>query len=177
MLENKSEARKESAKPKSKKYFIVVNPAKDPEIEEKLSASRPISRYIKQLIRKDLQVPSPEKKFTRVEPVSGSRETDREIFHENFVQLSELAKVSIRGFANAVQVSPHTVFLWKAGKTYPQIEKMLAICRFFGISRSEMHEKDFFKKGLDDHLLRSFNALSFEGKQKLMEYAETLKEL
>ena len=172
-----SETRKGNEKPKSVKFHIVVNPLKDPEIIEKLSSARPVSKYIKQLIRKDLQVPEQKKKVTRVAPVTGNRETDREIFHENFVKLSEMAKVSIRGFANALHVGSQTVFLWRAGKTYPQIEKMLEICKFFGVSRSEMHQKDFYKQGLEDHLLRSFNALSFEGKRKLMESAETLKVL
>ena len=176
MPEKQSESRKGSEKPKSVKYHIVVNPVKDPEIFEKLSSARPVSKYIKHLIRKDLQVPTREK-IVRATPVSGSRELDREIFHENFVRLSELAKVSIKDFADAVQVSPHTVALWRMGRVYPRLEKMLEICRFFGVSRTEMHEKGFFMKGLDDHLLRSFNALSCEGKRQLMECAETLKVL
>lgn len=168
-----SDDRKES----SKRFLIVVNPAKDPEIVKKLSSVHSVSRYLRQLVRNDLEGrPVVEPDVPEAPPLRDRKE-ERDVFRENFTQMLESAKVSNKELAASIHVAAKTISLWKAGESFPKAEQLIRICRFFGISRFELLEKGFFLQGMDDLLLRRFHALSVEGKRHLMAAADALMEM
>ena len=160
-----------------KHFHFGVNPAKDPEIFEKLSSVSSMSKYLRQLIRNDLEGrPDGEPAAPKVLPAR-DRKVEREVFRENFTQMLESAKVSNKEIAASIHVTSQTVSSWKAGESFPHAEQLMRICRFFGVSRSELLEKGFYLKDMEDLLLRRFNALSPEGKRQLMAAADALMEM
>ena len=173
-----SEAWRESEKPEKKLFVFFVDPAKDPDIFEKLSSVRPVAKYLRQVIRQDLEIyPAAGNDAPPEAPPAVDGKSKREVFWENFPLLFESSGVSVKEFADSVHVTPLTVSMWKAGKTFPRSGQIMEICRFFHISRSELLEEGFPRKSLEAHLLRSFHSLSSEGKRQLMEAAETLESL
>ncbi len=168
-----SDDRKES----SKRFHIIVNPAKDPEIVKKLSSVHPVSRYLRQLIRNDLEGRPVSEPAAPETPPARDRKAEREVFRENFTQMLESSKVSNKELAASIHVTSPTVSSWKAGESFPHAEQLVRICRFFGISRSELLKKGFYLEGMDDLLLRRFHALSVEGKRQLMAAADALMEM
>lgn len=177
MPAKKSETHKEGAKPKSIRYFIVANPAKEPDIIEKLSSVSPMSKYVKELIRRDIGTDSDKDTAVLEMLSSDNRKTKRKIFQENFCQLMKEAKISNRALAHWIYTSPTTVSLWRTGKVYPMVEQRIKICEFFGISHSELHEEGFLQRRLNEDLLEAFNELSFEGKCQLIKQAKKLKDV
>ena len=179
MPAKKSETRKEREKIKRISYRFIVIPDKDPDIVEKLSSVRPKANYIKQLIRKDIGSGFEEEPVVPQIPKRSPDEqkAEREIFRENFDHLLESTKTTMKDLAENIHAHRITVSSWRAGETYPRAKQMQKICEFFGISRSEIHEKDFSLKYMEDQMQKRFNALSFEGKRQLMEVADMLKEI
>ena len=177
MPAKKSETHKEGAKPKSIRYFIVANPTKEPDIIEKLSSVSPMSKYVKELIRRDIGTNTGEVTDVLEVLSTGDGKTDRRVFQENFCQLMKEAKISNRTLAECLSTYSSTVNLWRTGKVYPMVEQRMKICKFFGISHSELHEEGFLQRRLNEDLLEAFNELSFEGKCQLIKQAKKLKDV
>lgn len=159
------------------RYHFVVNPKKNPEIIEKLSSVRPVSRYVKTLIKKDIEAGPGEEPSVQETHLPGALEEEREIFRKNFARLLDTTKTTAEEFSERIHVNYMTVCSWRAGRSYPRAEYMQKICEFFHISRSEIHEEGFSSKYMEDQLHKHFSALSVEGKLQLLMAAEALKDM
>ena len=103
--------------------------------------------------------------------------TDREIFQKNFTNLLNETKTKQRDLANYAEVSYQAVSAWVKGRGYPRPEAMEKLCRFFGISQSELTESNEKQKTPEDQLILAFRTLPVEGKEKLLQRADELLKL
>ena len=101
--------------------------------------------------------------------------TDREVFQTNLYNLMKKSNVKQADIARYAEVSYKTVSAWVCGRGYPRVEAMEKLCRFFGVKQSALTEKP--DETDEDRLLIAFRLLSNEGKTKLLERAEELKQL
>ena len=70
----------------------------------------------------------------------------REIFSINLKLYLRLNNNNYSQLANAVGVGKTSVFNWVRGVSLPRMDKIDSICKFLGISRSELLEKDMSKE-------------------------------
>jgi len=103
--------------------------------------------------------------------------TDREIFKNNLNELMRTTKVKQIDIAKYAEVSYQTVSSWVTGRGYPRADAMEKLCRFFGIRQSALTEEQNPSATQEDTLVILFRSLSDEGKSRLLERAEELKQL
>ena len=102
--------------------------------------------------------------------------TDREIFKNNLTNLMQITKVKQIDIAKYAQVSYQTVSAWVNGRGYPRADAMQKLCQFFGVKQSALTE-DKSVQPLEEIMLARFRAMSYKGKEKMLERAEELVKL
>lgn len=103
--------------------------------------------------------------------------TDREIFRINLKNLMDSTKAKQIDIAKYAEVSYQTVSAWVCGRGYPRAEQMEKLCRFFGIRKSALTEKQNDEPTQEEQLVELFRGLSDNGKGKLLERAVELRKL
>lgn len=63
-------------------------------------------------------------------------------FSENFIYLRKRAKLTQEEIAEEFDISRQAVSKWETGESYPEMDKLLAICDFFKVSLNELLQND-----------------------------------
>lgn len=59
-------------------------------------------------------------------------------FCDNLQYLRKLGKITQEELAEKLGVSRQSVSKWETGEAYPETEKIIALCRMFGVSMDEL---------------------------------------
>ena len=65
---------------------------------------------------------------------------NKKIFAENLQRYMDTKGIDRNGLSDAINVPYTTVTDWLKGKTYPRIDKIELMARYFGISKSDLIE-------------------------------------
>ena len=101
------------------------------------------------------------------------------VFAENLKQYLKINNMSQADLAKRLGVSGQAVSNWCSAAKSPRMDKVDMMCRIFGCKRSDLVEerkerqKPTLRKDEID-LLKLYNLLTDEAKEKVLEYAETL---
>lgn len=92
-----------------------------------------------------------------------------------YLSMHEMSQIDL---AKYVGVSTASVSNWCKGIKVPRMDKIDLMCKRFGITRSELIEKDgpaLRQSRIEkEEILNIYDTLSSEGKRKVVEYAEDL---
>lgn len=101
-------------------------------------------------------------------------------FSKNLIRLLDSSGETQIQLANALGVSKSTVSSWCTAEKMPRMDKIEAIARHFGISKSDLLATEQEDIGFDDFtyaLYGEARALTEENKQKLLEMARFFRQL
>lgn len=104
----------------------------------------------------------------------------KENIQKNMVFYRKRAKITQKGLADLIGSAATTVSGWERGASTPDIDTLCAICNALNVNLYDMCgiiEENMNLSPEENKLLNVYKTLNNDGRQKLMERAEELRDL
>lgn len=99
---------------------------------------------------------------------------NKQIFAKNLQYYMDMRNVTRNDLCEALGVKYTTLTDWVNAKTYPRIDKIELMARYFGISKADLVEERSAKEQAITALLSNVAKLTPENREKLADYLALL---
>lgn len=99
---------------------------------------------------------------------------NKQIFAKNLQYYMDMRNVTRNDLCEALGVKYTTLTDWVNAKTYPRIDKIELMARYFGISKADLVEERSAKEQAINALLANIAKLTPENREKLADYLALL---
>ena len=99
---------------------------------------------------------------------------NKQIFAKNLQYYMDIRNVTRNDLCEALGVKYTTLTDWVNAKTYPRIDKIELMARYFGINKADLVEERTAKEQAIANLLSNIAKLTPENREKLADYLALL---
>ena len=99
---------------------------------------------------------------------------NKQIFAKNLQYYMDMRNVTRNDLCEALGVKYTTLTDWVNAKTYPRIDKIELMARYFGINKADLVEERTAKEQAIANLLSNIAKLTPENREKLSDYLNLL---
>lgn len=99
---------------------------------------------------------------------------NKQIFAKNLQYYMDMRNVTRNDLCEALGVKYTTLTDWVNAKTYPRIDKIELMARYFGINKADLVEERTAKEQAIANLLSNIAKLTPENREKLADYLALL---